>query len=92
MNGQLIARTNAPVTASIPLRLLAWMLSAMTMAAAAIFFDALAFPDMLAASALLALACAVPFQNDAPVDLALRQIMRYEVMERRLERRSTKHW
>jgi hypothetical protein len=42
---------------------------------------------MLAASALLALACAIPFQRDAAVEMAIGQIMRYQA----LEGSSTKH-
>jgi hypothetical protein len=87
MSSHPIEWTEAPVPASIPFRLLTWMLFTTTMAAASVFFDALAFPDMLAASALLALACAIPFQRDAAVDLAIGQIMRHQA----LEGSSTKH-
>jgi hypothetical protein len=87
MSSHSIERTEAPVLASIPFRLLTWMLSTATMAAASVFFDALALSDMLAASALLALACAIPFQRDAAVEMAISQIMRYQA----LEGSSTKH-
>lgn len=81
MCGHSIERTEAPVLASIPFRLLTWMLSTTTMAVASVFFDALALSDMLAASALLALACAIPFQRDDAADMAIGQIMRYQSLD-----------
>lgn len=75
---------DVPVHASacLALRLLAWIWSTIVMAVASACFGALAFPDMLAASALLALVCATPFQRDATMELALSQLSRHQALER----------